>query len=319
LDDAHVLISNVSVQEPEQLIPLLDRAARAGVTKLVLVGLNFSGRAVGLILHNQQAGVMQVIAVRAPYTDALKQAAALEDLAQLTRGRVINSAAGETLERAQVADLGRVRRAWATMDEFGIVGGKGDPRAVRRYFAELKQQAQRADGATKEELRERLGQLTGGAAIVRVGAATESESKLRIENTERAVRALRNAVQAGVVPGGGTALAACRAALMAFPDTDPAQIAAQRILTRALEEPLRVIAGNAGYDADAVITRVCAAPQGHGLDARSGEICNLYDAGITDPVAVLEKAVRTAISGATMAFTTDVIVHRKRPTESIEP
>jgi chaperonin GroEL len=319
LDNAYVLVSNASIQTPDQLIPSLDCAVRGGVSNLVVIGLNFSGRALGLLLHNRQAGVLQGIAVRAPHTEPLEQANALHDIALLTGARFINSAAGETLERAALSDFGRVRRAWATTDEFGIVGGKGAERSVRKHLADLKQQLNLLDGQAKEHLQQRLGHLLGGVAILRVGAATDSEAKTRLATAERAVRALRNIVASGVVPGGGSALVACQCALSDSPADDSARAASRRILSQALEQPLRVIAANAGYRPDNILMQVSNAPHGHGLDAHSGEIRNMYEAGIVDSAAILEQGLRVAVSGAAMVFTTDVIVHHKRPTESIEP
>lgn len=319
LDDAHILISDASVQEPAQLVPLLERVIEAKIPNLVLIALNFSGRALGLVLYNKQAGVLNVFAVRAPKYDALEQVSALQDIALLTGGRFVSSAAGETLERVQVSDLGRARRAWATDEYFGIAGGKGDGCAIRKEIATLRARLNRAENANKEPLEPRLGHLTGGVAILRVGAATAIESKSRKELAERAARAMRSAVNAGVVPGGGTALLNCQEALVPERASDSAMQVACRILHRALEEPLRVIALNAGYSPERVVARVSSSAQTNGFDARTGELTEMHEAGIVDPVRVLEQALRVAVSGAGIALTTEVIVHRKRPPESMEP
>ena len=319
LDDTYILISDISVQNAEQLVPLLDQIVHAKIPNLVLIALNFSEQTLGLLLHNQHAGRLNVFAVRAPKYEASEQASILQDIALLTGGHFVQSAAGETLERVQLSDLGRARRAWATDEYFGIVGGKGDGRAVRKQIAELRARLSRADNANKEALYKRLGHLTGGVAILRVGAATAVECKSRKELAERAVRALRNTVDAGVVPGGGAALLKCQSALMQDCPNDNTFQVANRILHRALEEPLRVIAFNAGFSADRVISLVGNCSNGGGFDVRTGELTDMHKAGIVDPARVLEHALHVAVSCAGVALTTDVIVHRKRPPESTDP
>ncbi len=319
LEDAHVLVSDIAVQDATQLIPLLDQVIRAKIPNLALVALNFSGAALGLLLHNKQGGALNLFAARAPFSDPLEQSAALQDLALMTGARYVNRAAGDTLERMQLGDLGRVRRAWASEDYFGIVGGKGDPRAVRKQIADLRTMLAAAHGEQHERLQKRLGHLMGGVALVRVGAATMAESKARTALAERAVRTLRNIVSGGVVPGGGAALLKCSAALLPAYGTTGAHVAARRILKRSLEEPLRVIAQNAGFSPDAVVQQVYATAEGYGFDVRRGEIADMYARGIVDPLGVVEKALCIAISGVGMALTTDVIVHRKKPPESTDP
>lgn len=319
LDDAAILISDVSVQRADQLLPIMNLAASAKIPNLAVIALNISTDAIGLLVRNQQAKVMGTLAVRTPMVEALDQAAALEDVALLTGGRVICQASGQTLERARLEDLGYARRVWATDEQFGVVGGTGDPRRLRQHIAQLKKAAEQAEGERKQKLRRRLGRLMGGTAILYVGGHTESEAKFRQTVAERTVLTLQAAVEGGVVAGGGAALLRCQAALAYSNGADDEEITARRILAHALEEPLRVLAGNAGYNPETIAGRVKSAPSGYGFDAVTGQVVDMRQAGILDPVNVLDKALHLAVRAAATALTTDVIVHRRRPPECVEP
>jgi chaperonin GroEL len=226
---------------------------------------------------------------------------------------------GAQAQGVTLADLGRARRAWANADTFGIEGGYGDPIALRRRIAQLK--TERVDARTEDDrtqTQERLGKLLGGVAILRVGGATPTQQEARKAVAQRAVRALKQALRGGVVPGGGAAYVACRSALDALTAVAHDKVAAHA-LAAALEEPLAVIARNAGYEPAAVVAQVKSSPPGWGFDARTGTIVDMWAAGIVDPVPVLEAALEAAVSGAIMTLTSDVLVHQRKPFAVAKP
>jgi chaperonin GroEL len=319
-EDAALLISDFNVKDPAVLIPPLEKCIRAGVKKLVIIAADMSDAAIGLLVNNNEAKSIETLAVRTPKVMEMDRVAAIEDIAILTGGRPMYSAAYSTFEGFRAEDLGRARRAWATDSLFGIYGGKGDPRQIRRRIAEIRGMLSTAEGEhDRGELRMRLGRLNGGTVILRVGAIHETEREARKAVAERAVTGIRNALLGGVVPGGGTALLNAQSALQGLHAHHEDEAMAFHILTRALEEPMRVIAKNAGYVPDVIVEKVKASPAGCGFDARSGRIVDMRQSGILDAALVLRKALEIAVSGAAMALTTDVIVHHKMPVESVEP
>ncbi len=320
LENPVILISDLRLSAAEQVTPLLEQVTQSHRKSLMIVAQELSGSALGLLVANHQAKKVHLLAVKAPsFGD--HQAGILEDLALLTGGRVVTGAAGERLEDVSLADLGGARLAWANTSSFGVMGGQGDPVKLRRRIAQI-----RAEIATTEEpgkrtkLRERLGRLLGGIAILWVGAATKSELEARKTRAERAVMATRLALADGVAPGGGIAYLNCQSALEDLrARSDEGERTGIRILARALEEPLRVIAHNGGYDPSAVAARVKAQPAGWGFDARTGALVDMWAEGILDPIQVLRVALETAVSGAIMALTTDVLVHHRKPKKAFEP
>jgi chaperonin GroEL len=318
LNDVAILISDVSVHDAGELVPVLSKVVQARIPNLVVIASDMSDNPIGLLMQNRQAGIAGTLGVRAPMLGSIDQAT-LEDMAALTGGRFICRTAGESLETLRLEDLGRARQVWATDTCFGIVAGKGDPRHIRRRIATLRALIKKSEGKAKDSLRHRLGRLLGGSAVLRVGGVTNIEVDGRKATAEKAIRALQVAMEGGLVPGGGTALLSCQTAVAATPARDRDEIIARRILSRALEEPLRVIAANAGYAPGTIVARVRAAPPGYGLDVRTGQIVDMREAGILDAVTVLDGALRIAASSAAVALTTDTIVLRKRPPESIEP
>lgn len=319
-DDAALLISDLAIKEPSQLIPVLERCAAGGVRKLVILAKEVSDRVIGLLVQNNQAKTVQTLAVRTPQVLEMDQAAALEDIAVLAGGRVFYAAAYADFHDFQLADLGRARRAWATQSLFGLFGGKGDPRRIRQHRQHLRGRLKAAAGEHERGmLRERLGRMAGGTAIIRVSEPADSATEALKTMTNRAVTTLRNAMTGGVVSGGGAALLCAQQALAALPAATANEAAAYQILRRALEAPLRAIAANAGYPPAAVLGQAQAAPHGHGFDARSGRIVDMQQAGILDSVVVLQQALEVAVGGAAQALTMDVIVHHRKPQECVEP
>jgi chaperonin GroEL len=319
-EDTALLISDLSIKEPEMLIPVLEKCVKAGIKKLVIVAGDLSDAVIGLLEQNRKARTIEVMVVRTPRLGETQRVANMEDIAVLTGARPFYSASKSNLDDFSVEDLGYARRAWATESLFGIFGGKGDIRQVRQRIVYLRAQARMAEqDAEKQLLQDRLGRLSGGTAILRVGGFTETEMKHREEVARRAITGLRLALQEGVVPGGGAALLACQAALLELEAETTDEAYAYRILARALEEPMRVIAENAGFSADVILDRVQSSPAGYGLDVRQEKILDMKTAGILDSTRVLNKALEVAVSGAALALTTDVIVHHSRPKESIQP
>jgi len=319
-NDPALLITDLVITDPRQLVPVLERCLRGGVKRLMVLAKELSDAALGLLITNGQAKTIEAVAVRTPKVSEMDRVASMEDIAAMTGGRVFYSAANDNLADFQVSDLGHARRAWATDSLFGLFGGKGDPRILRQHLATVRASLPKAENDNeKKKLQERLGHLAGGTAIVRVGGATASEVDTRTTLAERAVKALRGAVLGGVLPGGGGSLLAAQSALSGLPVEVAEDAIAYRVLARALEEPMRTIATNAGYQPDVVIEKVKGSPPGYGFDARTGRIVDLREAGIMDAAHVLKLALQIAVSGAAAAITTDVIIHHKVPEISIEP
>jgi chaperonin GroEL len=319
-EDASLLITDMALNDPGTLIPALERCVKAGVKQLVIVAKEVSDGVIGLLVNNNRAKTIRTLAVRNPKVQEMDRVAAMEDIAVLTGGRAFYAAAYPSLDDFRAEDLGHARRAWATESLFGIYGGRGDPRRIRQYIAHVSGQLRQAqDEHARKDLQTRLGRLNGGTVILRVGAIHETARQQRKAVAERAVTALRNAIFGGVVPGGGTSLLNAQEALCNLPAANEDESFAFKILARALEEPLRTIARNAGYVPDVVVEKVKAASHGHGFDARTGKLVNMRSAGILDPLVVAQKALEVAVSGATMALTTDVIVHHRKPVESVDP
>jgi chaperonin GroEL len=322
LEDAAILISNLSIDDPVQLVPLLQMAQQAGLRKLVVMVQKMSGSAIALLLANNNPARFQMVAVETPFGFTPKQRGMMEDLALLTGGRAIVVESGEGLDTVKPADLGRVRKAWADRGYFGIIGPRGDPHALRSHLTDLRAAyGQATDVDAREELRERIGRLTTGSATLWVGATTEPELLLRKDLAQRTAEVVRGALREGVLPGGGVALLACRPALRRRRNDsrDPDERAAYEILMRALEEPARTIIANAGEDAAEVMASINQAGPGFGFDVHAGRVADMVEAGIVDSASVTRQVMINAVSTAAIALTTDIVVHHKHPISQIEP
>jgi chaperonin GroEL len=320
MEDAAILISDLNIKGPEDLIPVLEKAVKGGIKNLVLVVGNLPDSCIGLLVNNNKANTIQTFAVRTPRVAEMDRVASMEDISILTGGKVFYSAANDSLAKFNLEDLGYARRAWGTDSLFGIFGGKGNPRLIRQHMNVLRTKLnQEKDERIRDDLQKRIGRLLGGTAILRVGANTETEKETRKLLAERAVMGLRHTLKGGVVLGGGIGLLNCQNALNSLPKSTEEEKYAYDILARGLEEPLRVIAQNAGINADVAIERVRNSPAGYGLDALSGQIVDMEKAGIYDSLKVLERALEAAVSGASMTLTTDVLVLHKKPVEVVEP
>ena len=222
----------------------------------------------------------------------------------------------------QVEDLGQARRVWADRNNFGIVGGKGDPRKLRQHIANLRAAfVNTEDPVAREKLQKRIGKLMGGSATLWVGGTTENDIDARKELAKRTAGAMRGAVREGILPGGGVVLLNCRPALQQRLDqsTDPDERAAYRILLKVSETPIRTILANAGYDASDIMAEIRLAGPGYGFDVLAKEVVNVAEAGIFDVAAVQRAAIHSAVSSAAMALTVDVVVHHKEPEQSMQP
>jgi chaperonin GroEL len=323
MQNAAILISDLAIADPRQLVSVLEMASQAGIRALLIVASKLSDSATALLLSaSRERGEFQVTAVKTPGLTTTDQVGAMEDLGVLTGGRPLVKAAGDTLGRVKLEDLGRVRRAWADRNYLGIVGGKGDARALRAHIVTLRAAFGRATEAdARDRLQKRIGKLMGGSATLWVGGATELEIKVRKEVAERTADALRGAVREGVLPGGGVSLLACRPALQHRLDqsTSSDERAAYRILIKAMEAPIRAILTNAGYDASEIMAEIKLADQDHGFDVRSGKVADMAQAGIWDAATVLRTAVHGAVASAALALTTDVLVHHKEPQQAMQP
>jgi chaperonin GroEL len=242
----------------------------------------------------------------------------MEDLSVLTGGRAFVKTAGDTFERIKAEDFGRARRMWADHHNFGIIGGKGNPRALRQHIATLRASFDGSEESVlREKLLKRIGKLLGGSATLWIGGTTELEVSEREELAKRTAAAMRGAIMEGVVPGGGVALLACRPALQERLDqsTDSDERAAYRILIEAMAAPLRTIVANAGYDASDVMAEIRLAGPGHGFDVTSGQVVDMMQRGIWDATVVQKSAAYVAIASAGLALTIDVLIHRKEQPE----
>lgn len=322
IHDALVLICDLKIESPHDLMPILEQALQADVRKMLVVAHEYSDTVKGFLISNWKRNLFQTIAVKIPGSIIDDQRAFMEDIAVLTGGRPIYKATGQTLETVRLGDLGRARRIWANAVHFGVVAGKSDPAALRQHIANLRMREGAApDADTRRKLQQRLGKLNGGSATLFLGGATDLEVKSRKELAQRSSQALRGAVRAGVVPGGGVALLNCQAGLkplMVNPD-DTDERAAYRILHQALETPLRTIVSNAGSDPGAVLADCRHHGLNFGWDARSEQVVNVVEAGIFDVSTVVRSAAAAAISSAALALTVDVLVHHKKPEETVQP
>jgi chaperonin GroEL len=322
LDHAAILITDLEIDEPDQLYPVLEMAIREKIPALLIVAQKLSPRVIQFLVANKDKERFQAIAVQTPGSSNEEQAGALQDLAILTGGRPFAGAAGDTLGSVSPQDLGRARRVWADYQHFGIVAGRGDPRALRRHIGELRRAYGHIERVRdRETLQQRIGKLMGGTAVLWVGAATEMDMKARVEVAKRTATAMRVALRGGVLPGGGVALMACRPALQRrlAECTGPDERAAYRILFQAMEEPFRTIASNAGYDASDVMAEVRLAGPGYGMDATCGKIVDIAGAGIYDITVVQKAAVHGALTTAALALTVDVLVHHGAPAQAPLP
>jgi chaperonin GroEL len=278
-----------------------------------MISNDVEGDALALLVTNKMHDRLITVGVKAPgYGD--RRGKILEDVCILTGARLISEEAGDLLDDVQLSDLGRAQRVWVNKDYFSIIGGQGDPQRLRERIADVKKDIkyfkEKKDEYEEGKARERLGKLSGGVAILTVGAATESDVKVRKARAEDAVRSIRAAIEEGVVPGGGAALLDCARVVREMRAEGDEKIGLQ-ILAHALEEPMRRIMLNAGFEPAPLMHEVSEAGPGFGYDVVNGGVVKMVDSGIYDPTKVVKFALDTAISGALMGVTTEALVVRK--------
>ena len=307
IEDPYILITDKKLSSVNDIVPVLEKVLQAGSKNLLIIGDDCDGEALATLAVNKLRGTLNVCAVKAPgFGDRRKDN--LGDLATISGGTLISEEVGRKLDATQVQDLGRARKVVVTKEETTIIEGKGNPADVQGRVRQVKIAIEEATSDwDREKLQERLGKLTGSVAVVKVGAATETELKERKHRVEDAVQATRAAVEEGIVSGGGVAFINALPALDKL-KLDGDEATGANILRRAMEEPVRRIAANAGKDGSVIVQKVKTLKNGQGYDAAADDFGNMIKRGIVDPLKVTRSALENAVSIAAMVLTTNCLV-----------
>ena len=319
LDDPYVLITDKKITSLQEILPLLESLAKQGKKELVIIADEVEGDALATLVVNRLRGVFNTLAIKAPgFGDRRKEM--LEDIAVVIGAVVISEDKGMTLEKASLDMLGKARKIVSTKENTVIVDGEGDKAKIEQRVNQIRTEIQNTESEfDKEKLQERLGKLAGGVAVIKVGAPTEVEQKARQHKAEDALSATKAAIEEGIVPGGGIALIRAAQALKNVRLEDEDERLGLDILRKAMEEPLRMIAYNAGVEGSVIVEYVKNQEGSMGFNAQKREYEDLMKSGIVDPTKVVRSALENAVSGAGMLLTTEAVVSENPKKEETPP